>query len=126
MWPQPGVVPGAPETDGAPKGAPTQVARQSIQVSQPEKPPEARQDQPDLIPASVLRETVSLLREAQREATALLLERIDGAEVRAEAAEARAAAVEAKLGQVLDRLLEERRPWWSRFLGGLALALLVF
>ena len=67
-----------------------------------------------------------MLREAQREATALLLERTDGAELRAEAAEARAAAVEAKLGQVLDRLLEERRPWWSRFLGGLALALVVF
>ena len=86
-------------------------------IEPPPEPPQSRQDASDMIPASVLRETVSLLREAQREATALLLERIDGAELRAEAAEARAAAVEAKLGQVLDRLIDERRPWWSRWLG---------
>jgi hypothetical protein len=52
----------------------------------------------------------------------IFLERVDGAEIRAEAAEARAAAVEDKLHQVLDRLLSRppeptepvERPWWWR------------
>ncbi len=40
----------------------------------------------------------------------LWLERIDVAELRAE-------RVEQRLDQVLDVLLTERRPWWSRWLG---------
>ena len=55
---------------------------------------------------------------------AIFMERVDGAEIRAEAAEARAAAVDAKLHQVLDRLLERQvgpapdgRSWWSRWFG---------
>jgi len=57
----------------------------------------------------------------------LFLERVDAAELRAEAAEARAATVDQKLHQVLDRLLErpssvvptpeQASPWWSRWFG---------
>lgn len=57
----------------------------------------------------------------------LFLERVDAAELRAEAAEARAAAVDEKLHQVLDRLLERPlpttpapeppQPWWARWFG---------
>jgi len=57
----------------------------------------------------------------------LFLERVDAAELRAEAAEARAAVVDEKLHQVLDRLLERpssvvstqepARSWWSRWFG---------
>ena len=55
----------------------------------------------------------------------LFLERVDAAELRAEAAEARATAVDEKLHQVLDRLLERPlptipappQPWWARWFG---------
>lgn len=57
----------------------------------------------------------------------LFLERVDAAELRAEAAEARAAAVDQKLHQVLDRLLERQTAststpaaswsWWARWFG---------
>ncbi len=55
---------------------------------------------------------------------ALWIERIDVAEIRAEAAEARWEATDQKLHQVLDRLLERQvgpapdaRSWWSRLFG---------
>ncbi len=55
---------------------------------------------------------------------ALWIERIDVAEIQAEAAEARWEATDAKLHQVLDRLLERQvgpapdgRSWWSRWFG---------
>ncbi len=55
---------------------------------------------------------------------ALWIERIDVAEIRAEAAEARWEATDQKLHQVLDRLLERQvgpapdgRSWWSRWFG---------
>ena len=57
----------------------------------------------------------------------LFLERVDAAELRAEAAEARAAAVDEKLHQIFSRLLERplsagsgaepARPWWARWFG---------
>ncbi len=57
----------------------------------------------------------------------LFLERVDAAELRAEAAEARAAAVDEKLHQILDRLLNHQPPamttsdtvpsWWARWFG---------
>ena len=57
----------------------------------------------------------------------LFLERVDAAELRAEAAEARATAVDEKLHQVLDRLLDRQtvptsipeptRSWWARWFG---------
>jgi len=51
-------------------------------------------------------------RDAQhREAMAMMMERVDAAELRAE-------RVEQRLDQVLDRLLERQdRPWWSRWFG---------
>ena len=55
---------------------------------------------------------------------AIFMERVDGAEIRAESAEARAVAVEEKLHQVLDRLLERQvgpapdgLSWWARWFG---------
>ncbi len=41
---------------------------------------------------------------------ALLVERVDAAECRAE-------RVEEKLDQVLERLLDQHQPWWSRWFG---------
>ena len=64
------------------------------------------------------KEAVAALQVSHRSTIDLLVERIDGAECRAESAEARAAVVEDKLVQVLDRLLERHdRPWWSRWFG---------
>ncbi len=67
---------------------------------------------------------ISRLQEQAAAERAIFMERVDGAEVRAEAAEARAAAVDEKLHQVLDRLLERQvgpapdgRSWWSRWFG---------
>lgn len=54
----------------------------------------------------------SSLQEANRDAIGLLVERVDAAEVRAEAAE--------------QRLADSRRPWWARWLGTLAVLLVAF
>ena len=50
---------------------------------------------------------LATLERAHRESTQLLVERVDAAEVRAE-------AVSEQLGDLLDRL---SRPWWSRWFG---------
>ena len=44
-----------------------------------------------------------------RESMAMMVERVDAAEIRAE-------RVEQRLDQILDQLLEQRRPWWARLL----------
>jgi len=50
---------------------------------------------------------LATLERAHRESTQLLVERVDAAEVRAE-------AISEQLGDLLDRL---SRPWWSRWFG---------
>jgi len=96
------------------------------------EPPHPRQDVSEMIPASVLRDTVEAIQQAHGAALAALeqrllqqdanhlaevdrlvgqvhaerafwIERADAAEVRAEAAE--------------QRLADSRRPWWSRLFG---------
>jgi hypothetical protein len=54
---------------------------------------------------------LAALQAQHRETLALMLERIDAAEIRAE-------RVEQRIDQVLDTLLAECRPWWRRWLGG--------
>ncbi len=56
------------------------------------------------------REALASVQEAHRAAMAMMIERVDAAEIRAE-------RVEEKLDQVLDQLLDQHQPWWSRWLG---------
>ena len=60
----------------------------------------------------MLGEQREALQAAHRDAMAMMTERVDSAECRAEAAEARAAVIEDKLHQILDHLLK-RPPWWA-------------
>ena len=71
----------------------------------------------DSVPRELHKEIVDGLKQAlanrdrqHRETVAMLVERVDAAEIRAE-------RVEMRMDQVLDALLEQRRPWW-RWLTG--------
>ena len=78
--------------------------------AEPTGPRQSRQEAAETVPLSAHREMVEALHEAHRAAMAMMLERVDAAECRAE-------RVEEHLTRVLDTLLTERRPWWSRWFG---------
>ena len=70
---------------------------------------------------AMLGEQSDRMERQHREAIAMMVERVDSAEIRAENAEARAERVEQRLDRVLDVLLSERKPsgepWWRRWFG---------
>ena len=79
-----------------------------------------RESPEQTIPISVMRtafedrdrlhaEIVAGIRQDHRATVAMMVERVDAAEIRAE-------RVEQRLDQILDQLLEQRRPWWARLL----------
>ncbi len=91
----------------------------------------------DMVAQQALRDTETGRQLAQRDALhldalgrfqaqaalerSLWMERVDAAELRAEASDSRAAASDAKLHEVMDRLLQRQQdaaePWWQRWFG---------
>ena len=72
-----------------------------LNQERPAEPPGKALGGTELIPVSVLHETVKALQASHREALALMVERVDAAELRAE-------RVEQRLDQVLDHLIQQQ------------------
>ena len=70
--------------------------------------PQPRQDGAEMVPASVMRETIAALQASHREAMALMIERVDRAEIMLD--ESNAAL--RQLVEAALRLPEPAEPWW--------------
>ena len=72
---------------------------------------------PGMMPVSAHLAELERLQQAHSVTVGVLRESISMATERADAAECRAERTEERLGEILSELLDQRRPWWSRWLG---------